>query len=258
MEFNFETPLILRLRKIAHSKTVLWCGILFAIMPILSGYGLVSYLLSNPTFEYTILIVSRFIAFLLPCISFFTVYISARNKDSVLPTGGFTAAGILCILAGVFWGISLLRYSRFFGLGEMFYFTLFGNGGNPGRILEHEMAQIRIVSLIAIVVFEVFFVTLAATFFSASSVARNNKPKKFFAILLAIVSFMILAFYILYFVKNVINGRISDIIQYFVFTPKFAINCILSDLLVFFLPIAAMILCGCVGIGFCKASRRIK
>ena len=258
MEFNFETPLILRLRKIAHSKTVLWCGILFAVMPIFSGWEFISCLMnSNPSLYSLIPMACDLLFFLLPCISFFVVFISAKNKDAVLPTGGFTAAGILCALACVFLILNHNPHIASLDVGKVFYFNVF-NSGIPSNVFDFEKVYIKLMGIIAIVVFEVFFVSLSATFFSAASVAKNNKPRKFFAIILAIVSFIVFAFYILNIVMYMANGRISYIIQFFSINPKGAIMLVRSDILNFFLPTAAMFLCGCVGIGFAKASRRIK
>ena len=87
---------------------------------------------------------------------------------------------------------------------------------------------------------------------------NNKKIIRNIAIILAIVSFIVFAFYILNIVMYMANGRISYIIQFFSINPKGAIMLVRSDILNFFLPTAAMFLCGCVGIGFAKASRRIK
>ena len=57
MEFNFETPLILRLRKIAHSKTMLWCGILFAVLSVLfAGLSVISFYPQNINEDFYIMV----------------------------------------------------------------------------------------------------------------------------------------------------------------------------------------------------------
>ncbi|MBQ9965129.1 MAG: hypothetical protein IJP22_00185 [Clostridia bacterium] len=257
MEFNFETPLILRLRKIAHSKTVLWCGILFAVYPILLGWGLISSLLSNPTLESLIQISSRFIFFILPCISFFIIYISARNKDTVLPTGGFTAAAILTLLAGIHI-ITLNLYYGAFGIAESFFINIFHSGGMPSRYVETDFFNLNIVYIVLTVVLVLFFFTLTAAFFSAASVSRNNKPRKFFPILLAIVSFIVFAFYLCYIAQYMINGGFEDFITMIVRVPQARVSYTLNFIMNFISPTAISFLCGCVGIGFAKASRRIK
>ena len=196
MEFNFETPLILRLRKIAHSKTVLWCGIMFAILSaaITASMAILLWQKSPYTETNWVNVFYAFCIFVVPNLlltaAFFTVYISAKNKDAVLPTGGFTAAAILTLLAGIPI-ITLNLYSGAFGIAESFFINIFHSGGMPSRYVETDFFNLNIVYIVLTVVLVLFFFTLCAAFFSAASVARNNKPRKFFPILLAIVSFIV-------------------------------------------------------------------
>ena len=104
-----------------------------------------------------------------------------------------------------------------------------------------------------------FKVDVGTAFFSAASVARNNKPKKFFPILLAIVSFIVFAFYLCYIAQYIINGGFAHfVIRYIIRVPNARLETIINYLMTFILPTIISFLCGCVGIGFCKASRRIK
>lgn len=264
MEFNFETPLILRLRKIAHSKTVLWCGIVFALIPVTILMDAVDYFLRNSrhttmTWDF---FVYPFFYFILPNLllscAFFTVYISARNKDNVLPTGGFTAAGILSVLAG-----TLIIAQNFYygvsGIAESFFINIFNGGGLPSKYSTVDMYNMNVVFVALTVTLVLFFFTLSASFFTVASVARNNKPKKFLPILLAIVSFVIFAFYLFFIVNYIISGGFYQCeIRPFVKLPHARIEVITSYLYTFILPAIAAFLCGCMGIGFAKASRRIK
>lgn len=265
MEFNFETPLILRLRKIAHSKTVLWCGILFltAVCFFAAEKYLDIYFYGNTPFDLFDAFETLFRIFL--TIPFFAVFISARNKDSILPTGGFTASGILCLLAGIIPVVcnvflrshvkaqTISIYCRLFSYPPAF----------PGMVLTDETFYMRMLSIIICSVTVLFCFILAATFFSATSVARNNKPKRFFPILLTLISFIISAFYIIRFVYFLVIG---DFIEFYTdlfndasYLPFQHIVCsIIEFLREFILCPAITILCGCVGIGFAKASRRIK
>lgn len=263
MEFNFETPLILRLRKIAHSKTVLWCGIMFAVLSaaITASMAILLWQKSPYTETNWVNVFYAFCIFVVPNLlltaAFFTVYISAKNKDAVLPTGGFTAAAILTLLAGIPI-ITLNLYSGAFGIAESFFINIFHSGGMPSRYVETDFFNLNIVYIVLTVVLVLFFFTLCAAFFSAASVARNNKPRKFFPILLAIVSFIVFAFYLCYIAQYIINGGFEDFITMIIRVPRARVSYILNFIMDFILPTIISILCGCVGIGFAKASRRIK
>ena len=263
MEFNFETPLILRLRKIAHSKTVLWCGIMFAILSaaITASMAILLWQKSPYTETNWVNVFYAFCIFVVPNLlltaAFFTVYISAKNKDAVLPTGGFTAAAILTLLAGIPI-ITLNLYSGAFGIAESFFINIFHSGGMPSRYVETDFFNLNIVYIVLTVVLVLFFFTLCAAFFSAASVARNNKPRKFFPILLAIVSFIVFAFYLCYIAQYIINGGFEDFITMIVRVPQARVSYILNFIMDFILPTIISFICGCVGIGFAKASRRIK
>jgi hypothetical protein len=264
MEFNFETPLILRLRKIAHSKTVLWCGILFAVLSAAITASIAILLWQKSPYvkitweDFVYPFVCYVVPNLLLTAAFFTVYISAKNKDAVLPTGGFTAAAILTLLAGIPI-ITLNLYSGAFGIAESFFINIFHSGGWPSKYVETDLFNLNIVYIVLTVVLVLFFFTLCAAFFSAASVARNNKPKKFFPILLAIVSFIVFAFYLCYIAQYIINGGFAHfVIRYIIRVPNARLETIINYLMTFILPTIISILCGCVGIGFAKASRRIK
>lgn len=263
MEFNFETPLILRLRKIAHSKTMLWCGILFAILSAVMIVAIAISMWQNSPYvkitweDFVYPFACYVVPNLLLTAAFFTVYISAKNKDAVLPTGGFTAAGILTLLAGIHI-ITLNLYYGAFGIAESFFIYIFHSGGMPSRYVETDFFNLNIVYIVLTVVLVLFFFTLCAAFFSAASVARNNKPKKFFPILLAIVSFIVFAFYLCYIAQYIINGGFEDFITMIVRVPRARVRYTLNFIRNFISPAAISFLCGCVGIGFAKASRRIK
>ena len=267
MEFNFETPLILRLRKIAHSKTVLWCGIMFAVLTVLfAGLSVISFYPQNINKDFYVM-VGYVIFNALLAISFFTVFISSRNKDTVLPTGGFTAAGIIClisilVLAAIYvFCFDVLK--TYFSLISITYIGNILRGGsvNLDPIISDFTKLGNIYVAAAFIIPVLLSLALAFAFFSAASVARNNKPKKFFPIILAIVCFIILTFFVLgigyYMIKDGFAALVDMIQKGLLFTSVGAII-FAYYFCMFAFTSSISILCGCLGIGFCKASRRIK
>lgn len=267
MEFNFETPLILRLRKIAHSKTVLWCGILFAVITVLlAGLSVISFYPQNIN-EHFYIMVGYFVFNALLSASFFTVFFFSRNKDVVLPTGGFTAAGIICLIATL-----ILAAIYVFCFEELiFYFSLIsitylGNTFQPGGIdislaINNFTKFGNIYVAAAFIIPVLLALALALAFFSASSVARNNKPRKFFPVVLAVICFIILTFFVLgigyYMFIDGFTALIDMIKSGSLFTSAGAVI-FAYYFCMFAFTSSISILCGCVGIGFAKASRRIK
>ena len=200
-------------------------------------------------------------------VPFLAVFISARNKDSVLPTGGFTAAGILCILSSVVFAVSNVIYYRIHRIGYIFVYISVSDkvypGGLPDRLYENDLINVKITGAVLFTVMILFCLILAATFFSAASVAKNNKPRRFFPILLTVLSFAITPFYIVRFIYFLIAGDFyrlaSQLINAYFYLPfEYVLFFIVSFISEFIISPITLILCGCMGIGFAKASRRIK
>ncbi|MBR5451766.1 MAG: hypothetical protein IKV36_02100 [Clostridia bacterium] len=267
MEFNFETPLILRLRKIAHSKTMLWCGIMFAVITVLfAGLSIISFHPQNID-EHFYIMVGYFVFNALLSASFFTVFFSSRNKDTVLPTGGFTAAGIIClisilVLAAIYvFCFDVLKL--YFSLIAITYLGNIFRGGsiNFDPIISDFTKLGNIYVAAAFIIPVLLSLALALAFFSASSVARNNKPRKFFPIILAIISFVILTFFVLGIVYYMFIDGFTALIDMIKSSSLFTFGgavIFAYYFCMFAFTSSISILCGCVGIGFAKASRRIK
>lgn len=177
MEFNFETPLILNLRKMAGKPLTLVLSVFSFLLA--AGFGI--YLVKSISIVYAVLAAIC----LLMSISFLAVFCSLKRCNRTLGGSAFSFGAFVCVLsAAALVAVYVFLNDKFLNIVARFIKNLSGIVGMPSFEYYAEVGA---------VVGIIWFISAFFMFAAAKSTASKNYPHKVCAIFTAIISFVLVA-----------------------------------------------------------------
>ncbi len=201
MEFQFETPLILKIRSALGGATVIITSIFYLLSAILFGFYIYGYFggISN----LPILAVTFAVFSLSAFITGIAIFKSAKKKETVLSSGGASFGAIISIISAV---VLIALYFVFKSSADVFApieNTIGVFGIKEGFIYNYRNEIFFILSFVFSLLSFGFFLSLKKT-------VINNRPHRAFSILLALYSFLIAAAAVGLAVYYFVIGGIDD------------------------------------------------